>query len=136
MHADWKLEDYLPANNTAAPVGEAISTAAPEGVIAAADGECSANMTAHTEIDPYDGEVEVIEIREDELPRVQWHHPGLYDTLVQVNYFTDPRSIPILVTAQAAPLSFIPDTALEQVPFHSITDHQKIRDCPPENCSL
>jgi len=77
VHTGWdSVEAYMAASSAGAMEGD--------NAAATAGGECSAggsmqcgNATEH--------EVRVIEMREDELPRVQWHHPVLYDTIVKVH---------------------------------------------------
>ena len=78
------MEEYL-SDSSAALAEGSNSKEAPHPVCAAAEGECAANATLQAEDGMKDGDEGVIVINEEDLPRVQWHHPELYDTLVQVN---------------------------------------------------
>ncbi|KAK9909018.1 hypothetical protein WJX75_006097 [Coccomyxa subellipsoidea] len=78
----WKVEDYL-EDSSAAQVKVSNSTAAPPIDSAEGDGECVANSTLQAGEGVKDDDNSIIIVYEHEMPRVQWHHPDLYDTIVQ-----------------------------------------------------
>jgi hypothetical protein len=78
------VEDYL-EDSSAAQVKVSSSTAAPPIDSAEGDGECVANSTLQAGEGVKDDDNSIIIVYEHEMPRVQWHHPDLYDTIVQVN---------------------------------------------------
>lgn len=83
FRAGWSEEGYTP--HSTMEVGEdAGSAAAPHPDAAAANGDCSANATMQPGNKSAEQELQYIEVYEGESPRLQWHHPDLYDTLVQV----------------------------------------------------
>ncbi len=67
------------------PMKDAGSAAAPHPDAAAAAPHCSMNGSEPSGSRPAEQEVQYIEVYEGESPRLQWHHPDLYDTLVQVS---------------------------------------------------
>ncbi|BDA41509.1 hypothetical protein COCOBI_02-2900 [Coccomyxa sp. Obi] len=79
----WSTEGYTPYSAMEAVQDAGSSAAAPHPDAAAANGDCSTNGTIHSGSEPAEQEVQYIEVYDGETPRLQWHHPELYDTLVQ-----------------------------------------------------
>ncbi|CAL8461766.1 g1297 [Coccomyxa elongata] len=78
----WSEEAYTP-HSTMEPMKDAGSAAAPHPDAAAEAPHCGMNGTMPSGSEPAEQEVQYIEVYEGESPRLQWHHPDLYDTLVQ-----------------------------------------------------